>query len=145
MQTEVTHVNGRYSQNTGLLLGSPTHTCSYLEQRRLRQDAGEGVQLRHELSELAHRQLVGGLASTGAGPAETGLGKLRQPARRGPGRRDGGRHARPRLGQSHTPGLPLPVEQLLGHRGALLCVLCDEAKVTQKIVVWEFLHLRFFD
>lgn len=59
------------------------------------------------------------------------------------GARAAGQRPRPR--QSHAPGLSFPVEQLLGHRGALLCVLCDKAKVTQEVVVWEFLHFRFFD
>lgn len=115
-----------------------------LQQRRLAEGTGERVQLRHELPELAHRQLVRGLSSPRAESLETQTGEPREI----PGSETGQRSpSSPPRGQRprHTPGLPFPVEQLLGDRGALLRILRDQAKVAQEIVVREFLHLGLFD
>lgn len=42
-----------------------------------------------------------------------------------------------------SPRLSLAVQQLLRHRGAFLCILCDQTQPAQQVVVREQFGLRF--
>lgn len=44
----------------------------------------------------------------------------------------------------HLPGLSLAIQQLLGHRGTFVCVLCHQPEVSQQVIVWELFHFWFF-
>lgn len=115
-------------------------SSAYLQQGRLRETAGEVVQLPHKWTQLLHSQLAPWFPASTPIPVSMSEEINLIKALLLFNKKNAWEQVIHKPGWHRIlmlPGLLLAIQQLLCHRRALLSILCDQTKPTQQVVVRE--------